>query len=422
MWGSRPAPEAADATVLADLLEADRDRFGSMLFTATPREELDEIGRAQQLMDAAWALQVRAIVAAWNRASDAQREFAGDEVALACGVAPLTGSHLVAEALALAALPGLVDAVEAGLFTARHARAVLRELDKVTLTSEQRQAVVLMVLHRYDVQTPRQLEKLVTRLVLLIDLTAAQHRQDKASTDRHLTTYPVADGQGALHAVGPLAQIAAVQARLAAELKAQPQDPSDTRSREAREFDLLIALLTSGSVDGETVIDYQVDVIVPFSTAVGGDLELAEIPGYGPILPSTARDLMDQASALTQVSVDEHGRVIAVSNPLPNPLAAARQSTDVPTDGGDWDAARAQLCAQDTCPLEPMPLDALEDTPAYPTNTRPSASTTVQDLPTDYLRTALPELLHALTTTPTLRDLSTHSYRLPAQLVRLLER
>lgn len=44
-----------------------------MLFTATPREELDEIGRFQRLADQAWAGQVRAIVAAYNRCSQEQR-------------------------------------------------------------------------------------------------------------------------------------------------------------------------------------------------------------------------------------------------------------------------------------------------------------------------------------------------------------
>jgi uncharacterized glyoxalase superfamily protein PhnB len=42
------------------------DRTQALLFTATPTDELDEIGRWQQLKDQAFAGQVRAIVAAYN--------------------------------------------------------------------------------------------------------------------------------------------------------------------------------------------------------------------------------------------------------------------------------------------------------------------------------------------------------------------
>jgi hypothetical protein len=56
--------------------------------------------------------------------------------------------------------------------------------------------------------------------------------------------------------------------------------------------------------------------VVPFSTATGGDLELAELPGYGPILPSTARELLQQASSLSQLAVDPDGVVIAVGDPI----------------------------------------------------------------------------------------------------------
>jgi hypothetical protein len=113
-WSSRPDGTALGPEDLAALLDQTLDSSLGMLFTATPRAELDEIGRFQRLQDQAWAGQVRAIVAAYNRASDAEREFAADEVALAIGASPPAGSRLLDTALDVAGLPGLLEAVEAG--------------------------------------------------------------------------------------------------------------------------------------------------------------------------------------------------------------------------------------------------------------------------------------------------------------------
>ncbi len=124
-WSSRPVLTALSPAELAGLLEQSWSARDGLLFTATPASELDEIGRWQQLKDQAWAGQVRAIVAAFNRASKDQRPFAGDEVGLAIGATATTGSNLVAQALAVADLPGLLEAVEAGVLTERHVHSVL---------------------------------------------------------------------------------------------------------------------------------------------------------------------------------------------------------------------------------------------------------------------------------------------------------
>src|SRR6476661_7689985 len=100
-----------------------------MLFTATPREELDELARTQRLKDEAFALQLRAIVRIVNAATELEREFAGDEVALALNVSPTAGAMLTRLAIEAAELPGLIEAVEAGRWTERHLRSLLEELD-----------------------------------------------------------------------------------------------------------------------------------------------------------------------------------------------------------------------------------------------------------------------------------------------------
>jgi hypothetical protein len=316
-WATRPVPTAMSPERLAALVDRSLSRTEGLLFTATPTEELDAIGRWQQLKDQAFAGQMREIVVAYNRASTDEREFAADEVGLAIGAASTTGSKLVAQALAIGALPGLLEAVEAGQLTERHVLAALRELDKVELSLEQRQAVVLVMLARFRGQAPGELAALVARLIVQVDRAAAAARDAKATADRRIWFSRDVDGQAIAVARGPAAMIAAIRASLEATLPDEAE-PGDDRSREAREFDLFIELLTGGAQAGS----WQAEVVVPFSVAEGGELELAEIPGLGPILPATARDLLDQCDTITPIAVDEAGAVIAISDPIRLPAPA----------------------------------------------------------------------------------------------------
>src|SRR3954447_18570757 len=310
-WASRAVPSAMSPAKLASFVDRSIARTDGMLFTATPVEELDAIGRWQQLKDQAFAGQMREIVAAYNRAGAAEREFAADEVGLAVGATSTTGGNLVHQALSIAELPGLLEAVEAGQLTERHVLAVLRELDKVVLSLEQRQAVVLVMLARFNGQAPGEVGRLVARLILQVDRAAAAAREKKATASRSVWFSREVDGQASVTACGPAAMIAAIRASLEATLP-DDAEPGDERRRDAREFDLFVDLLTGGVQAGS----WNAEVIVPFSVAEGGELELAEIPGLGPILPSTARDLHDEAETVSQIAVDEHGAVIAVGDPI----------------------------------------------------------------------------------------------------------
>src|SRR3954447_12582297 len=315
-WASRPVPTAMSPEKLAAWVDRSLSRTDGMLFTATPVEELDAIGRWQQLKDQAFAGQMREIVAAYNRAGAAEREFAADEVGLAVGATSTTGGNLVHQALSIAELPGLLEAVEAGQLTERHVLAVLRELDKVVLSLEQRQAVVLVMLARFNGQAPGELARLVSRLILQVDRAAAAAREKKATAGRKVWFSREVDGQASVTACGPAAMIAAIRASLEATL---PDDvePGDERTNGAREFDLFVDLLTGGLQAGA----WNAEVVVPFSVAEGGDLEVAEIPGLGPILPSTARDLLDGCDTITPIAVDDAGSVIAVGDPVRRPAA-----------------------------------------------------------------------------------------------------
>ncbi|MFN2524254.1 MAG: HNH endonuclease signature motif containing protein, partial [Mycobacteriales bacterium] len=189
--------------------------------------------------------------------------------------------------------------------------------------------------------------------------------------------------QAVVTARGPAAQIAAIRAALDATLPDEAED-GDDRSRQAREFDLFVDLLTGGAQAG----CWHAEVVVPFSTAAGGELELAEIPGLGPILPSTARDLLDRCEEVSQLAVDQDGQVIAVGDPMhrPQPRQQAREADPEP------DAE-----------LEPEP-PAPEPEPEPP--------------PSDAWLTAA---LAAMAAAPMLRELTGTAYRFPPRLRRFLE-
>jgi hypothetical protein len=176
---------------------------------------------------------------------------------------------------------------------------------------EQRQCVVLVMLARYGGQAPAELGRCVARLIVQVDRAAAAARDAKATAGRRVWFSRDVDGQAVLLARGPAAAIAAIRASLEATLPAEAE-AGEERSRQAREFDLFVDLLTGGAGVGS----WTAEVVVPFSVAQGGELELAEIPGLGPILPATARDLLDQADTLGQIAVDQTGQVIAVGDPI----------------------------------------------------------------------------------------------------------
>jgi hypothetical protein len=426
-WTTRFVPEAWGPERLGAYVESAVSAVDGMLFTATPREELDAIGRFQQLKDQAWVGLMREIVAAYNRATFAEREFAGDEVALAIGAAPGTGDRLVSTALAAAALPGLLEAVSAGMLTERHVLAVLRELDAVELLLEQRQAIVLLALARYDRHTPRELGDLIRRLVLLIDLPAARDREAQATTARSVRCYPDVDGQAVLHARGPLAMIAAIKASLEATLGERVE--GDDRSKDAREFDLFVDLLTGS----ETPSGWHAHVVVPFTTALGGEVELADVPGFGPILPGTAKDLVEEAVALTPVAVDPDGAVFAAGDPVTPTAAPAHAQApadgEVSAAGSGTTPAQAER-PQTPAPIAPEPADAepndVSAPAAEPSDEAPTKVATPDEAATKVATTdAVRAAILAMGRVPAARSLGSGmgvaGYRVPTRVERFLE-
>ena len=317
-----PLPPSEDA-LLAARVEAELDRCAGLMFTATPTEDLVEVARWQLIEDQAWAGKVRYVVATTCRMTAEERDFAGDEMALAWGLSPDEGKALVWHYGALSSLPGLLESVEGGRLSRRHVEALVRALDETGLTAEQRQAAVLICLARWNGQTPSEWARMLRRLAMTIDPKAAERRKKERTAGRRVAFYPRPDEQGGMWLEAPLELVAAAHARIDAEAR-RVKAAGDERTMDQLRCDVTLELLTHGTINGEPAADWTVAVVVPLSVLEGGDFEVAEIPGFGPILPSTARDLAAQARRFEQIAVDEDGDVIALSDqqtitPKPQP-------------------------------------------------------------------------------------------------------
>ena len=384
-----PLPPSEEA-LLAARVDAELDRCAGLMFTATPTEDLVEVARWQLIEDQAWAGKVRYVVATTCRMSREERDFAGDEMALAWGLSPDEGKGLVWHYGELASLPGLLESVEAGCLTRRHVEALLRALNETGLTFEQRQAAVLICLARWNGQTPGEWVRMLRRLALSIDPAAGERRKRERTEGRRVEFYPRPDEQGGMWLEAPLELVAAAHARIDAEARRLKAD-GDERTMDQLRCDVTLELLTYGTINGEPAAPWTVAVVVPLSTLEGGDFEVAEIPGFGPILPSTARDLAAQAGHFEQIAVDENGEVIAVSD---------RQT--VPPE------------APEPAPAEPAPVEPETAEPEPEPETEADAEPQAE-------APCLLGLIRRARQAPVIRDLSSDYYRPSSRLARFVQ-
>lgn len=278
-------------------------------------------------------------------------EWVGDDLALLMRVHPQTGAALVTKASLARRLPGLMQAWKAQEITDRHVLAVCDEVVRWAPDDEAVQGrVVELALVRTRAwvaagrdrlwPAPGELRRRVRAAALVLDASATEQAKRSAADRRGVQCYPSGVGEGTVLLRGPEAQAAWMRAGIEARAAALHALPGNERTLEQCRFDAAYELLcadadhtepgqpstvpTTGPDGLPAVIrprGVAMQVTCPVSVAQGGDLELAEIEGYGPILPSTARDLLAMAEHLQTIAVDsETGAVVQVSDRTPVPL------------------------------------------------------------------------------------------------------
>jgi hypothetical protein len=210
---------------------------------------------------------------------------------------------------------------------------------------------------------------MIRAAALLHDLDAARRRKERKDAQRGVSAGALADGQAYLCLTGPTEQVAAMHTAIEDAARLLGGDPGGVRTREQREFDAAYELLTRSGPDHAgpdgAIVHLEAQVVVPVDTADsdGDGEQLGELPGLGPILPSTCRQLLARADTLRRICVDARtGQVLAVDDPVPGPAQHA-------ADGHD-PATVQQLLAETLAAMRTTPV-ALPDlsTPAY----RPTA-------------------------------------------------
>jgi hypothetical protein len=287
-------------------------------------------------------------------------EHVGSHLALLMGVHPRTGATVCQTAIRAAQeLPQLVQLVLAGKLTTRHVTAMLSEVGRWTDDDEQARLVLEQTLarceeraERYGWPTPGEMKRQLAKVAILQDLQAAEKRRKCAAESRGVALWQTGPGGAALTIEGPDAQLVLAYRAIQERAEAMKHLEGDTRTRAQREADAAIELLTvdadmppGGGVSarpttglhGEpldlVVRGAHVAVVTPYSVTQGGDLELAEVPGFGYLLPSTTRDLVEHAERFTRVAVDATtGEVLAVDDAVPGP-DRRRQPVDAGSHG-----------------------------------------------------------------------------------------
>jgi hypothetical protein len=338
-----------------------------------PQGLVDEFAAVQRVTQQQRARMMRLAAAMAARAPLSAREFVADDLALVMGVHRRTAATFLHRSVAAVRLPGLVASLEAGELTDRHVFAVVDEVAVWAPDDEDQQAAVAALVvarmraaRRLDgpMPTPGELTRRVRAAALLLDLQAAEKAKKSVAERRGVSCFQSAVGEGTLSLSGPEVQVVAVTDAIRARAEAYGRLAGDERTLDQRMFDAAYDLLSVDAAGGESAVPaldvqgqlvtirvrgVEIQVLVPYSLTQGGELELAEIAGFGPILPSTARELLGQAEHVRQVAVDAGtGEVLAVEDRVP---VRRDPQSDQPT---------AELTTEPTAepaPAEPLPLD-----------------------------------------------------------------
>jgi hypothetical protein len=411
----------------------------------------------------------RAAAAMYAATGADQAEFVADDLSLITGLHRRSTLPLLLTGVQACAVPDLIALVEQGQLSSKHAEALLDEAGKWTDDDTERAAVLQQTLARCrgavakngSWPTPGQLRRRLRTVALLRDLTAAEKAKRSVAERRGVGLMQTGAGAAVLSIEGPDAILVQIMDGIRARAETLGRIEGNTRSLEQRMFDAAHELLTTDADGGDSAVPsvdehgapvtirvrgVEVSVVVPFSVGVGGDLELAEIPGFGSILPSTARELLAGATHLRRVAVDaDTGQVIAVDDRTPGPTHQSAPPTrphqadesddpdddpdgpdDGPTDQDDPPPAGSAVDppgvdegeAPEPRGVDPAPPPSVaitgdpEDATVRQETTRPAPS----------LNPALLALLRRLATEPVRhRDLRSTSYRVNDRIRRFVE-
>ncbi|EYR65092.1 hypothetical protein N866_15225 [Actinotalea ferrariae CF5-4] len=225
-----------------------------------------------------------------------------DEVAGTLAASGRAVKVLLDRSLQLAAAPEVHDALLEGVLSVRKADVLLH--DTGMLSGVEARRVHEQLLPEASRLTAPELGAAARRAVLEIDPDAAEHRHRRAREDRTVVLEPAADCMATIRAFLPAVE--AVKAMRALDAVAATAAPDDPRGIDARRADALVdvlaAVLDRGvAPDGEVLRTRKgraprLSLTISTDALAGASTTPGHLDGYGPVLPSLARRLAQEAT------------------------------------------------------------------------------------------------------------------------------
>ncbi len=235
---------------------------------------------------------------AWQARRDAQRSrpSVGAQVALARRLSPHQGAKQVSIATALVEdLPQTLAALTGGLVSEWRASIIVRESSSLTGTDRRLlDAEVTADPDGLASWGDQELTGRVRAIAYRLDAQAALDRAARAVQDRRVSLRPAPDAMSLLSALLPVpAGVAVLTSLQQAATAARAQ--GDPRSRGQVMADTLTERVTGQAT--AAAVPVEVQVVMSDTTLLGADDSPAQIPGYGPLPASVARELLKPGEA-----------------------------------------------------------------------------------------------------------------------------
>ncbi|WP_104135789.1 HNH endonuclease signature motif containing protein [Cryobacterium sp. Y62] len=258
----------------------------------------------------------------WDATFAAQQGLVA-EMACALRIPAGTASGLLHESRVLVeSRPQTLDALRSGKISLRHVRRVLEQLDSVPRAARaEMEALLLPHAHKL---TASQFDGRARKLRERFHPDSITVRRAKCLADRNVAFYPDKDGMATLWLRAAGEDLEGIYTRVT-DAAISLQGPGEPRTLSQLRTDVAIDLLECGvtSTGLGAGLTANVNVTVPVLTLMGTSDEPAELEGYGPIDPETARRLAGTATSFLRILTHPHtGIVLDVSTePFRVPIA-----------------------------------------------------------------------------------------------------
>ncbi|TFD51815.1 HNH endonuclease [Cryobacterium sp. Hh7] len=210
--------------------------------------------------------------------------------------------------------PETLTALRTGEISLRHARQVLDQLDSVPQPARAELEAVLLPHARK--LTPAQFDGKARKLRERFHPDSITVRRTRCLADRKVQFFPDQDGMATLWLRAAGDDVQSIYTRVT-DAAISLQGPDEPRTLSQLRADVAIDLLQQG-VTGTGLgagLTANVNITVPVLTLMGVTEEPAELEGYGPIDPETARRLAGTATSFLRVLTHPHtGIVLDVSS------------------------------------------------------------------------------------------------------------